>query len=241
MEEWSKLITINYPHGYHGDFIACLITNTDPKLSRGLTATYTTPGITSAFGVKNLDIIVGMHDTQKNRNFFFSEDTDFARRQCNYYKQVCGEDFRSNLMEDLRWQLSKLCHEKTVFNTHYCKYQSFLPLQEIFPGSLNVFLTLENKRNKPIYDYVFESKILHHYRNTSAYKFYKDNLIDEPHATEKPVYVDRLMAEDGFKYAEELETLFDCRFDKKALGIYKLLNHAFLIDPGHSYETLDHW
>jgi hypothetical protein len=49
------------------------------------------------------------------------------------------------------------------------------------------------------------------------------------------------MAEDGFKYAEELETLFDCSFDKTSLGIYKLLHHAFFIDSGLIYETLDHW
>jgi len=237
----NNLITINYPHGYHGDLIACLITNTRPNLSKSLTATYTTPGIISAFGVKNLDIIVGMHDSQKNRDFFFSQDTKFAKRQCYYYIQLQGEDFRENLSDNLRHQFSHLYDKKTVFNTHYCNHQNFLPLQEIFPGSLNVFLTLENKNNKPLYDFLFEYKILKYYKNTSAYEFFKDNLHSEPHETETPVYVDRLMTEDGLKYAKELESLFDCNFDAKLLNRYKLMNEQLLMNNGYVYENLDHW
>jgi len=243
MEDWSKLITINYPHGYHGDFIACLITKTDPEITEGLTATYTTPGITSAFGVKNLDVIVGMHLDQKNRDFFVGEDTEFARRQRNYYSQVRGSHFIQNLIDDLRWQFNHLRGVKTVFNTHYCRYQSYLPLKDIFPRSLNVRLTLENMRNKPIYDFLFEHKILNHYGNTSAYKFYRGNPHDRPHmsATETPVYVDRLMAENGFEYAKELEKLFDCDFDTRLLNIYKIMNERLLTNNGYKYEALDHW
>ena len=236
MEDWSKLITINYPHGYHGDFLASLIMNTDPMLTEAYTANYTTPGIVSSFGVKNLDIVVGMHLEQKNRDFFFGENTEFARRQCYYYRQLQGSDFEENLVDDLRWQFSHLRDKKTVFNTHYCRYRSFIPLQQIFPRSLNVCLTLENKRNKPIYDFLFEFKILNHYKNESAYQFYKGNLYDEPHRTETPVYVDRLMSEDGFEYAKQLEQLFDCSFNMRMLNIYKIMNERLLSDNGYKYE-----
>lgn len=238
--EWPNLITINYPHGYHGDFIACLITKTKPELSEGLTATYTTPGVTSSFGVKNLDAIVGMNVSIECRNLFLEDETQFARRQINYYSQLHGEDFRQNLKEDLRWKLDHLREQKTVFNTHYCRYQSFLPLQEVFPGSLNVYLTLENPHNRPIYDFLFEHKILHHYRNTTAYKFYKNHRND-PRDTEMPIYVDRLMAEDGYAYANIVERIFDSCFDLAALSDYKRLNKDLLLKNGYEYEALDHW
>lgn len=240
MEDWSKLITINYPHGYHGDFIACLITNTKPVLSEGLTTTYTTPEVTSSFGVKNLDAIVSMHLNMDCRHVLFDDETEFARRQVNYYRQLHGEDFRQNLKEDLRWKLNHLHGVKTVFNTHYCKYQSFLPLQEVFPGSLNVYLTLENPNNKRIYDFLFEHKILHHYRNTTAYRFYR-NYQNDPRDTETPIYVDRLMAEDGYTYANIVERTFDSWFDLVSLSDYKRHNRDLLLQNGYKYETLDHW
>lgn len=238
--EWKNLTTINYPHGYHGDFIACLIMGVNPQLSEGLTATYTTPGVTSAFGVKNLDVIVGMHVNQKCRDWFASQDTEFAKRQRAYFSQIDGDDFKENLKEDLRWQLRAGREIKTVFNTHYTNYHDFLPLQEIFPGSKNVFLTIENPRNKSLYDFLFEYKILKHYRNTSAYGFYREILMDVPHRGEKPIYVDVLMSEIGFSYASEVEAILDCKFDRDLLSLYKELNEALLAENGHLYDTVNH-
>ena len=133
MEDWSKLITINYPHGYHGDFIACLITNTKPILSEGLTATYTTPEVTSSFGVKNLDAIVGMHLSMDCRHVLFDDESEFARRQVNYYSQLHGEDFRQNLKEDLRWKLDHLHGVKTVFNTSTASTNLSFRCKRCFP------------------------------------------------------------------------------------------------------------
>jgi len=235
MTDWSKLITINYPHGYHGDFLACLVTNTDPMLSDGLTATYTTPGITSALGVKNLDIAVGMHLSNKTREFFFNEDTEFARRQSRFYCLMQGPSFRQNLIDDLRWQFNHLRGVKTVFNTHYCMHRSFLPLQEVFPESSNFYLTLANDRNKSIYDFLFEHKIFKHYRNTSAYKFYK-GCANEARDDETPIYVDKLMGEEGFMYAKQVESMLDAWFDLELLDKYKRLHWDLLEANGFKYE-----
>jgi len=241
---FDKLITINFPHSYGGDFLATLIMGDELKITEGCTVWYYTPGVESAYGVKNLDIIVGLWRSDLYKEYFFTQDTRFSKRQVNYFEIVFDTDpdqFKRNIIDDLQHQLDHLKDSLNVFNTHYSYgNQSFLPLSEIFPGSTNLTLGLDNKSNESIYKFMFNKKALEYHQNTSVYSFYRDmapSYID----SEKMIYVDRLLFESGHTYAAEIQEMLGVEFKMSDLDMYKEAHKKLLIDNGLQYESLPHW
>lgn len=241
---FDKLITINYPHSYGGDFLANLIMKNDMVISEGLTTTYTTPGITSSHGVKNLDIIVGLWRSELYRAHFFNENTLFARRQIKYFEIVFDNEetqFKRNIVDDLRGQMNHLRETLAVFNTHHTYgNQLFLPLHDIFPGSINIALDIDNRDNEKIYKFLLKKKALDHYNNTSVYSFYR-NRSPEYMNNETIVYMDRLLFENGYRYVHELEDMFGVEFRLSDIDSYREFHKKLLIDNGLRYETMFDW
>lgn len=244
MEDWSKLITINFTHGYGGDFLATLISGNKLELTEGCTVWYHTPGLTSAFGVKNLDIIVGLWRSDEYREYFFHDKSKFSRRQTHYFDIVFDNEigqFKDNLTSDLRLQLDHLRDTPAVFNTHYAYgNQDFLPLGEIFPNSTNLAISLDNDNNFSVYKFLFSNKMLGYHRNETVFNFYK-NKKPKHIDSEKKVYIDRLVFEDQYSYAAELEDYLKVKFNRDDLDLYKEAHKKLLFDNGVQYESLPHW
>lgn len=241
---FDKFITINYPHSYGGDFLANLIMRNEMVITDNGTTTYTTPGVVSSHGVKNLDIIIGLWRNKEYRDYFFNQDTVFAKRQVNYFNILFDSDeskFKTNIIDDLRSKLNHLIDSINVFSTHHVYgNQSFLPLSEIFPRSTNLALSLDNPNNKLLYEFFLKKKALEHYNNTSIYYFYRDR---SPVYMKSDilVYMDRLLFENGYSYASQIEDMLGVEFRLDSLDAYRDMQKKILIDNGLRYETMFDW
>ena len=243
MSEWKDLIVLNYMHGYCGDFIANLIMGNPIVLSKGLSCTYTTPGVTSSHGVKNIDFIVGLkvdplYKAYLDRNI--EHNKQFLTRQYNFFKLVDDstvEGFVDNLTDHMRESFSHLPGTRTVYNTHHCyENQKVVSMQQIFPGSFNIGLYHETEETFPAFKFFFKHKVKHHYGNP-IYEFYKDR---RPtfFNNEYLIFVDKLLFEDDFKYAEQLEKDLGIVIDKQTLSEYKMLHRILLLSESIDYESL---
>lgn len=243
MSEWKNLITINYMHGYCGDFIANIIMGNPIVLSKGLSCTYTTPGITSSHGVKNIDFIVGLKVNPIYKQYLdrnIEHNKQFLTRQYNYFKTVDDptiDGFVDNLTYDMRTQFNHLVGTKTVYNTHHCyENQKVVSLQQIFPGSFNVGLFHESEATFQAFKFFFKHKVKHHYGNP-IYEFYKER-VPQFFNNEYLIFVDRLLFEEGFEYAEQLEKDLNITIDRIALSEYKMLHKILLLSESIDYESL---
>lgn len=246
MEDWSKLTTVNYPHGMGGNFFTCLITNTPVKLSEGLTVDYHSPGVPSMFGFKNPDIQVGCELHDEYRRYWIDEETDdrFTRRQRNFNKLVTGEsfeEFKLNLIDEYRHYMLHNAEVKTAWAPHYAYgNQRYLPCQEIFPGSRNLCLQVESTINRSTYDFIFRSKAIGHWGHWRLYKFFTGREL-QAGDDEKVFFIDRLVFEPGLTYAKTIEDELKVKIDMNDVVIYKQAHREWLTKNNVEYEIMEHW
>lgn len=242
MEEWSKLTTVNFPHGMGGNFFSCLLTNTTVKLSQGLTVDYNTPGISNKIGFKTLDIHVGsmIHDEYKKH--WLEEDTDdeFTQRQRKFHKLVGGstfEEFKNNLIIIYRDLMKHNINVKTVWSPHHTYgNQKYLSCQEVFPGSRNICLLVELDENLPVYDFIFRSKAVGYWDHERIYQFFRHKKLQSG-VGEIVYYLDRILFERGFKYINQIEDELKVKINLEDVSMYRKAHLEFLKKNGVEYSV----
>lgn len=246
MEDWSKLTTVNYPHGMGGNFFTCLITNTPIVLSSGLTVDYHSPGVPSMFGFKNPDIQVGCELFEEYRTYWIEEETDdrFTRRQRNFNKMVTSEsfeDFKKNIIDEYRGYMRHNQNVETAWAPHYAYgNQKYLSCQDIFPGSRNICLQLENESNRKVFDFIFKSKAIGHWGHKRLYNFYSGRRLEANH-DEKVYYIDRILFEPDYLYITRIEDELKVKINREDVRNYRRAHYFLLARNGLKYQTMDHW
>lgn len=240
MENWSKLTTVNYPHGMGGNFFSCLITNTPVKMSEGLTVDYYSPGVLNKFALKTVDIQVGcaLFDDYKKYWLEEGQDDEFTQRQVKFHRIVSAPSFKEtklNLINTYREYLKHCVNIETVWSPHHVYgNQKYLSCQEIFPGSRNICLLIEWDENRPAYDFIFKSKAADHWKHPRLYQFFKDRELIEGD-DEKVYYLDRILFEKSFTYIKQIEDELGVKIDHDDVATYRKAHANLLRRNGLQY------
>lgn len=167
LDDWSSLVTVNYPGGMCGDFIATMIDNnfqnpSDRNFSFNDRSRYFHEK--DPFNM-NLKTFLFFYDDISTSNIKINRP--YVQRLLNVYNLV-NADSKSKISDNLR----QYCYDnfkdnfyrRRVFSAHSVE-DVCMPLQHTFPKSKNIFLHTDNKQ------FVKLSRVL--FAHKTGYHFYK--------------------------------------------------------------------
>lgn len=161
---WSSLITVNYNPGMGGDFLSLLIDNNFIDTgSKDLS--YSNE---FRFNFLSRDPFKGKFKTlsyfysEPNFNLKAIEDNKWIRESYDLFNSLYNKDKKvisQNIKNYCYDYFNQEFFRKRVFSTH-CVHSSFIPIQDTFPKSKNIFLSSKNKNYLLISRFFFIYKSL---------------------------------------------------------------------------------